>query len=303
MADLTLQLKDGRKLGYIEYGDRSGYPVMFFHGTPGSRILFLEDSELAIAAGIHLISLDRPGYGISDPKHNRTILEWADDIREVASLLKLTRFSIIGVSGGGAYAAACGYKLPDLLDSVALVSSAVPFINGKPPKKMMTANKVAFFMSKWAPWLIKAAHRSQKKLIQKDPEKFMKLNKDGNKHLNESDRQFLQKEEDLRLMMIHLAEAFRISVDECANELALIAKPWGFSHSDITVPVDVWHGEEDTMAPVEEMKKLAPTIPNCEEHYIPKAGHFVADDEETYKIILETILRKSHSETSQPRIS
>lgn len=34
----TLWLRDGRLLGYAEYGDLDGKPVFFFHGWPGSRL-------------------------------------------------------------------------------------------------------------------------------------------------------------------------------------------------------------------------------------------------------------------------
>ena len=40
---LTVMLKDGRQLGYAEYGDPEGKPILFFHGFPGSR---LEPSHL-----------------------------------------------------------------------------------------------------------------------------------------------------------------------------------------------------------------------------------------------------------------
>src|SRR4051812_35482752 len=123
MRDFMVPLKDGRKLAVIEYGDTQGVPVMFFHGTSGSRLLFLEDDEISKELGIRLISLDRPGFGLSDPKANRTLLDWADDVNEAADFLKLGKFSIVGVSGGGAFAAACAYKLAGRLDSVALVAS------------------------------------------------------------------------------------------------------------------------------------------------------------------------------------
>ncbi len=32
---LTVRLRDGRTLGYAEYGDAAGKPVFFFHGFPG----------------------------------------------------------------------------------------------------------------------------------------------------------------------------------------------------------------------------------------------------------------------------
>ena len=40
-TDNTIQLKDGRTLGYAEYGDPKGKPIFFFHGWPGSFPRFL----------------------------------------------------------------------------------------------------------------------------------------------------------------------------------------------------------------------------------------------------------------------
>ena len=33
----TIRLKDGRKLGYAEFGAAGGLPLLWFHGTPGAR--------------------------------------------------------------------------------------------------------------------------------------------------------------------------------------------------------------------------------------------------------------------------
>ncbi|MGE6632144.1 alpha/beta fold hydrolase [Bacillus sp. NPDC077027] len=291
----VIQLKDGRKIGIIEYGDKNGFPVFFFHGTPGSRIMFLDDDPTSIELGVRLISLDRPGFGLSDAKPNRTVLDWAEDVNEVADVLGIPSFSVLGVSGGGAFAAACAYQLSHRVLSAALVSSATPFPDGKPTKNMLKENKMAFFLSKRMPWLLKASYRAQKKLIEKKPEKFMKLTKDGNKHLHEWDRQFLQTDEQLQLIMQHLYEACRQSVDECINEPDLLTKPWQFELKDIQVPVDVWHGEEDTMAPFEEMKKLAPTIPDVRTHYISKAAHFLTDVDQIWRDILTSLQTRSEN--------
>jgi pimeloyl-ACP methyl ester carboxylesterase len=298
VKDYIVPLTDGRKLAVIEYGDKQGLPVMFFHGTPGSRLLFLEDDEVSKALGIRLISLDRPGFGLSDPKPNRTLLDWADDINEAANYLKLDMFSIIGVSGGGAFAAACAYKLAPRLHSVSLVASTTPFVNGKCPKGTMTANKIAFFLARKVPWLVKMSYRSTKKLLEKQPEKFMEQNKKGNKHLHEWDRQFLQTDEQLKGLIMHMGEAFRVSVDECVNEPVLLAKPWGFSFKDFTVPIDVWHGEEDRMAPAAEMKKAAAAIPNCYTHFISGAGHFLTENDQIWNDILTTILERAKENPS-----
>lgn len=63
---------DGRRLAYAEWGDPDGFPVFYFHGTPGSRLVGAFADEAAQARGFRLISVDRPGYGRSTFQPDRT---------------------------------------------------------------------------------------------------------------------------------------------------------------------------------------------------------------------------------------
>ena len=65
-AGKTIQLSNGRTLAYLESGDPKGLPVFFFHGGPGSRLDGLIFDELNQQLGIRMITLDCPGYGLSD---------------------------------------------------------------------------------------------------------------------------------------------------------------------------------------------------------------------------------------------
>ena len=65
VAGKTLTLKDGRTLGYAEYGEPTGTPIVGFHGMPGSRLVLMSIEKAALASGARLIAPDRPGYGIS----------------------------------------------------------------------------------------------------------------------------------------------------------------------------------------------------------------------------------------------
>ena len=56
-----LQLPDGRKLCYAEYGDPDGKPVILFHGNPNSRLLYGLIPDCPFRPGLHLIAPDRPG--------------------------------------------------------------------------------------------------------------------------------------------------------------------------------------------------------------------------------------------------
>ena len=84
--DGGLSLPDGRNLAYAEWGTSSGPPVLLFHGGPGSR-LFCPDYEATMSSGVRLITIDRPGFGGSDPQPGRTLLGWADDVSAFADAL------------------------------------------------------------------------------------------------------------------------------------------------------------------------------------------------------------------------
>jgi len=124
--DNILILSDGRKLGYAEYGDAKGKPIFFFHGWPSSRIQgeILDVSAKKLHARI--IAIDRPGYGLSTFKKNRTLLEWPNDVTKLADYLNIKKFAVIGVSGGGPYAAVCAYKIPERLTNAGIVVGLAP---------------------------------------------------------------------------------------------------------------------------------------------------------------------------------
>src|SRR5699024_1947321 len=67
MTAASAVLPDGRRLAYSEQGDPAGRPLLLLHGTPGSRLQRHPDGELARRAGVRLVTVDRPGFGLSDP--------------------------------------------------------------------------------------------------------------------------------------------------------------------------------------------------------------------------------------------
>ncbi len=72
--DNILRLSDGRRLGYAEYGDPEGEPIMLFHDTPGSRLYWKLLPGFPFLPNLHIIALERAGYGLSDWKPGRTLL-------------------------------------------------------------------------------------------------------------------------------------------------------------------------------------------------------------------------------------
>ena len=121
----TVDLPDGRRLGFSEAGDSAGAPLLYFHGNPGSRLDFTSDryDEAFGAAGVRFIAADRPGFGLSDPKPGRGHADWPADVSRLADALGLDRFAVLGYSRGGRYALACAALIPERLTAVGVLSA------------------------------------------------------------------------------------------------------------------------------------------------------------------------------------
>ena len=148
----TITLSDGRKLGFTERGDSGEKVIFYLHGWPCSRFEMLLIELFTTIKGVRMITIDRPGIGLSDFKKRRTILDLADDIVELADFLKLDKFSVLGLSGGAPYAHGCAYKIPERLNSVGIVSGLCPFYIAK--EHIPGAQGFILKLAKFTPWII-----------------------------------------------------------------------------------------------------------------------------------------------------
>ena len=71
-----MRLADGRTLGYDEFGDPAGTPVIFLHGFGSSRVVRHPDDAIAAQLGIRMLAVDRPGIGLSTGRPGRRLLDW-----------------------------------------------------------------------------------------------------------------------------------------------------------------------------------------------------------------------------------
>jgi pimeloyl-ACP methyl ester carboxylesterase len=117
----ALRLPDGRMLGWAEFGDPAGAPVVYLHGTP-SRSRPPGDA----LTGIRLITFDRPGYGRSDPLRRPRMTAVAQDVGVLAAACGLERFGVVGFSGGAPYALACGAVLGHRITGVVAAALTGP---------------------------------------------------------------------------------------------------------------------------------------------------------------------------------
>jgi pimeloyl-ACP methyl ester carboxylesterase len=259
MDDHVVTLKDGRKLGYCEYGDPKGKPIFYFHGWPASRLSGTETHTAAVKLGINVISVDRPGIGLSDYQEGRILLDWADDIAQLADKLKIRKFAIMGVSGGGPYAAVCAYKIPKMITKAAIVVGLSPVNIG------IDASVLSFFSIYKFRWFLQfSLIRSMYALTGEIVSKYFP----GIGFRAKEDRIILKKKS-----FRSQKEAFRQGIEGPAWDLKLYTDDWGFKLGDIKTKVYLWYGAKDKNVSVEMGKYYRSQIPNSELVIDPVSGH------------------------------
>ena len=261
-----IELSDGRHLSFYEYGVDTGNPVFYFHGFPGSHLdteIFNAD-ELARKFNLRIIACDRPGYGDSESDPDRALLDWPDDVVAVADHLNLDNFSVLGYSGGGPYALACAYKIPDRLDQVVVVSGMAPF------DANMAKNGMSMFIPKMPGFLQNVILNGMAKSIKEDPEELITK---MNKNIPAIDQEAM-KDPVIKQAFINLiGEAFKQGSGGSKTDAEIYKSEWGFELEQINHPIQSWHGEADLNILIETAEDVASKLPNCKFESFPNQAH------------------------------
>ncbi len=268
----TVNLSDGRVLGYVQHGDPEGKPVLAFHGIPSSRLASRVFHQAALDLGIRIIGLDRPGMGLSDYRPGRRLLDWPDDVIEFADRAAIERFAVVGGSGGVPSTLACAYKIPQRLTSVAvLFGPGPPGAPGAAGGGSRSRRMRSFLARKGPLWIPELGMRATSRALQRDPDQaFRRIFRD----LSAPDRSALDRPDVKRQYVAMMREAFRTGARGAALDYVLIKRPWGFRLEDIAATVHLWHGEDDTLVPPAMGRYLARVIPDCRARFLPDEGHF-----------------------------
>jgi pimeloyl-ACP methyl ester carboxylesterase len=273
-AGQTLVLRDGRRLGYGEFGRPDGEPGFYFHGHPGSRLEAEFADAAAADAGARIIALDRPGYGLSDFQPDRAILDWPRDVEQAADAFGFDRVSVMGSSGGGPYALACAHELPERITRAGIVSGVGPFDAPGATEGMRWQNEVGFRLGTRFPPLARLIMWSMEQQLHRRPERTLDAVAEA---MSAVDAEIARRPEVRSILGAVLAEAFRQGSRGAAVDVVLLGRPWGFRLEEIRAEVFLWQGEADVLVPPAMGRHLAATIPNCNATFFPNDGHLLFD--------------------------
>lgn len=271
--DGTLRARDGRQIGYGEFGDPDGKPVILFHGYGDSRLTRHPDDELTARLGVRLITVDRPGIGLTDPMKEHTIIDRLHDIEAVSEALKIDRFAVLGWSGGAPFALAAAHEFGQYVTRAGIAGGFGPFertgFRNLAPKEI----RRVIVILKAAPWMSGMLAKESAKQLQAGGHSAM-ANGDG--LASSSDSGLLANPQIRDNVTRGAEEAFRQGHEGVAADMLLVFRfKWGFKPEDVSRPVDLWYGEEDRMTPVEVGRGLASLLPDARLRVSPGAGHLL----------------------------
>ncbi|MFE4372982.1 alpha/beta fold hydrolase [Streptomyces sp. NPDC056835] len=261
MTETDLKLSDGRTLHVYDTGaDDSDdtLAVFWHHGTPNIGAPPAPLFPAAARLRIRWVSYDRPGYGGSSPHPGRDVASAAGYVAGVADALGIDRFAVMGHSGGGPHALACGALLPDRVLGVVSVAGLAPFgAEGLDWFAGMADSGVASLRAAAEGRAAKERHQASGVVY--DPE------------FTPADQAALAG------AWSWLGEVVGPAVAAgpgglIADDLAYVA-PWGFEPARVGAPVLVLHGGRDRVVPSAHGQWLASHCPSAELRLSPDDGH------------------------------
>ena len=257
-TEFDLDLGSGHTLHAYDVGGGGDLAVFWHHGTPNigapPRPLF----EAAERLGIRWLSYDRPGYGGSTRRPGRTVASAAVCATAVADALGIATFAVMGHSGGGPHALACGALLPERVRGVVSVSGLAPY--GAPDLD-------------WFGGMCESGNVSLHAALQgrEVKERFEASGADYDPEFTPADLAALSGP------WGWLGEVVGEATDHGPGGLVdddiSYVNPWGFDPAQVGAPVLFVHGRLDRVVPVAHGEWLARRCPVTELRLISGDGH------------------------------
>jgi len=265
---LSMHLHDGRRLVWKEFGLPNGKPVMVFHSLTGAHPNYHSASDM----GLRLIVPERPGAHGSDPLHGRTILDWPEDVKQLADYLGLEQFSLLGYSAGTPYALACVDKIAHRIEQIALVSCMAPVRTESDLKGMLPLNHTVMRLAQKSPDLMVDFMNVLLKDLEQNPASYFINVAD---HQPDTDKAVLSDEKTKNQFMQAFQAAAKENFQQLCDEIVLCASNWSVELNRFDGQVSIWHGLDDPLVPVAMGKRIAAMVENPALYFFPDTGNYL----------------------------
>ena len=259
-------LRDGRTLGWEEYGDAAGRPLVYHHGGLSCGIDAACLAPACTEGGVRLLAVDRPGIRGSSRRRGYGVRDLAADVGELADRLDLGELAVAGWSAGAPHALACGAVLGDRVTAIATIGGPAPSDSGD---LGLAVDRFLYPMTRHAPALAPLAVRvsawAPTRLKEAQTRRSVGC---------AADRSVLDE-----LAPGTLGAWFDGAQDQgphgVLDDYAATGADWGPMLAAIRATAHVFHGSEDRLVPVAHAHRLAARIDGARLHVLEGRGHFL----------------------------
>lgn len=263
------QRVDGSTVGFELAGAPGGLPLLVCHGLADSRRCVWPLAQAASDLNLLVVAPDRPGVGLTDPRRLECVTDWVSDAAAVLDALGLERAAVLGISGGGPFAAACAARLPSRVSGLLLVCSLGMTEWGS--RGVALGERLSLVLATRTPafgaWFLERLAA----LARISPRLFLEL---ATVELPQVDRDALRRSPQREAFVEGYLEAFRSGRAGVEQDLRVLRRPWGFSLGSIRAHTWVHHGDADATVSPEHGRRFADAIPGARLRLHAGHGHF-----------------------------
>lgn len=266
---MDLRSSDGRVIAVEVVGEPDATPVLLCHGLADSRLSAQWFRQAARELRLRVIAPDRPGTGGTDRRRLGDLADWAEDATQVLDALHIDSAALLGVSGGGPFAAACAARIPGRVRGLMLVAPL-----GLPEwsnRGMAPGERASLTLARHAPAFGGWSLDRLAALARHRPRMFLRLAATAQPDV---DIRALEQPGMRESFLTSYVEAFRYGSWGVAQDLRVLTRPWGFDLGSITARTWVHHGDADTTVPTLHARRYAGAIPGAQLEIHPGQGHF-----------------------------
>jgi pimeloyl-ACP methyl ester carboxylesterase len=270
VEDQRLRLPDGRRLGFRVYGDPQGLPVLFLHGTPGSRLKFAIAHEAGRRLALAIVAPDRWGYGLTEAPGKPSLRGFADDMAALMDYIGCHRFAVGGISGGGPFAAAVAACLGSRVTALALVSPVGPIADAGLGPSLPLLHRLCFTVLPRRPRTVSTAMRAFRWSLKHTPRLAGQL---ATWRAARPDKRLIRRPEVSQRIVRSFSEGLRVGTAGPNIDLSIFSRPWMIDLAAVTAPARLWIGSMDSNVPLAAVRALAERIGHCVVTELTNEGH------------------------------
>ena len=266
----TLTLRDGRCLAYAQWGPDEGDPVVYLHGALGSRLERHREDEDYRRLGVRLITVDRPGHGLSSSHEDGTLQDFADDLEELLDHLGLLYAGVLGHGTGGLNVLAFAHRHPARVRVAGVVSGVGMIERPGGMEGLGKRVKRIYRNARSNPRRAGAEMRINVLAFRYRPS--LAFRGIGNPTVT-SNPEFQRRFREA------LLEGARAGTGGFVSDIAISAGRWGFDPAEIPTPIYWWHGSDDAVSPLSHAQYVIDQVPDAGLTVIDGGGHFMIHEE------------------------